>query len=191
VERAFRLIVVAEGGDRYTNSPADPGGPTRFGVSWRAVRQRDHDRDGRLDFDINGDGVVDEKDIRVLTVEQARQLFLEDYWRGVQGDLWPAPIAIALADSAYNQGPRTAVALLQQALKDAGVAALNADGVIGPATQAVAGHLELHPELIRLVLVKFGARRLARYRKDPTAEEHFLGWAGRVLDLQAELLKEA
>ena len=56
-ERAFRLLLRAEGG--YVNDPNDAGGATNHGISLRAVRLRDVDRDGHLDFDLDRDGDVD------------------------------------------------------------------------------------------------------------------------------------
>lgn len=179
-ERAFRLIVSAEG-DEYSNHPKDPGGPTGAGgVSWRAVRLRDYDRDGKLDFDLDGDGVVTERDMRLVTLEHARQLFLEDYWRPAKCELFRDAIAIALADSAYNQGPRTAVALLQRALR------VGDDGIVGPRTVQAAARADL-PDL----LARWQAKRLDRYRRDPQADEFFEGWAWRAVRLTAELLRRS
>lgn len=175
-DEAFRQIVTAEG-TRYVDDPSDRGGPTKLGVSLRAVKLRDVDRDGALDFDLDHDGDVDEWDIRLVTTDVARRLFLEEYWNACRCDELPPVLAIAVADSAYNQGPRTAVALLQRAL------AVFPDGIVGPVTLAAARSAGSH------ALNRFLAHRLDRYRKAPSVESHFRGWALRVLRLHQRLFE--
>lgn len=174
---AFELIVLgSEGGAAFTNDSKDPGGPTRFGVSWRAVRLRDADFNGELDFDLDHDGDVDEWDIRQISLEMARDLFYTDYWVPSGGERLPPALAVATADAGYNQGPRTAVALLQRALK------VKADGIVGPVTVVAAQEAHIHE-----LLPTFGALRLDRYRSHPQVGEFFRGWARRVLWLQYQI----
>jgi lysozyme family protein len=176
--KAFRFILSFEKGT-FTNDPNDPGGPTKFGVSWRAVKLRDKDRDGKLDFDLNNDGVVDERDIRMLTEPDAWRLFIEDYWN-LGGDKTPYSLtdiarvlpqmAFIVADGAYNMGPRAAVAVMQTAL------GRKADGIPGPMTQTA---VRIHgmSGLSRVL-----AHRLDHYRDMSTADIYFVGWARRVVE---------
>lgn len=176
-ERAFRLLLNAEGG--YVDDPRDAGGPTKHGISLRAVRLRDVDRDGQLDFDLDRDGDVDAEDIKLATEAHARQLFLEDYWRKTNAEAFPDAIAIALADSAYLQGPRTAVALLQRAV------GVKDDGVVGEKTLAAVARRPVVD-----VLKDFAEQRLRRMWQAPSREAHFLGWSVRVMRLTADLVSE-
>jgi lysozyme family protein len=182
-DRAFSRIVLAEGGAAFSDHPHDPGGPTKWGVSWRAVRLRDADRDGRFDFDLDFDGDVDADDIRLIERHHAEQLFAEDYWGPAGCERWPAPVAIAVADAAYNQGPRTAVALLQRAI---GAASGRPDGIPGPRTRAAVEALGAAGRVPEL-LTRFAALRADRYRLHPRVDTFFRGWIARLIELDRAL----
>lgn len=81
-ERAFELVIGHEGG--YVNDPQDPGGETKFGISKRAYPTLD---------------------IKGLTIEQAREIYLRDYWFGAGCDkVADDAMAILMFDCAVNQG---------------------------------------------------------------------------------------
>lgn len=64
--------------------------------------------------------------------ERAVEIYRSDYWNAVSGDLLPPRLAVAVYDSAINEGTGTAIEILQTTL---GVAV---DGVLGPRTLAAA-----------------------------------------------------
>ena len=66
VRQIAQDIVAREGG--YVNDPADPGGPTKYGVTLGTLRA--------LARDVTVDGVVDVADVRALSVAQAVEIFL-------------------------------------------------------------------------------------------------------------------
>lgn len=169
-DKAFQFITKAEGG--YVNDPRDPGKATNWGVSWRAVRLRDADKDGSLDFDLDHDGDVDEWDIRLVTRSHAKLLFNEDYWRPCQCDAFPPPIALAVADAAYNQGPRTAIALLQKA------AGVKADGKVGPVTRGAVNSADQTRLLGTYLLL-----RAHRYVQHPEIKTYGKGWMNRLAEV--------
>jgi lysozyme family protein len=181
-DEAFLWVVIAEGG--FVNNPRDPGGPTNRGVSLRAVKLRDKDKDGRLDFDLDGDGDVDEWDIRMVTEEDAKRLYHEDYWTlGGAGRIHlldcyslPRRWGIAVFDAAVLQGPRTAVALMQKAV------GVKKDGILGPITlEQVRRTREAEG------LARFAAGRLERMRHHSEVDEFFSGWAWRITRLHQRL----
>jgi len=89
---AFQIVVGIEGG--YVNDPRDPGGETKWGISRRAYP----------DLDIAG-----------LTLEQAQQIYLRDFWDACGCDVLPWERALCLFDAAVNQGPGAARTLNLQA----------------------------------------------------------------------------
>ncbi len=119
-------IVAREGG--YVNDPDDPGGATKYGVTIGTLRG--------LGLDLTGDGVVDRRDVKRLSREQARDIFIEHYFRrpGI-GDL-PGPVQASVFDMYVNAGAN-AVRILQRLLVRMGFE-VSVDGVIGPQTIAAA-----------------------------------------------------
>lgn len=87
-DAAFDVVVGIEGG--YVNDPHDPGQETKFGISKRSYPQID---------------------IANLTLDQAKALYLRDYWHLCKCDEMPQDLALAVFDAAVNQGPGTALKL--------------------------------------------------------------------------------
>jgi lysozyme family protein len=149
LDKALRFVLDAEGGDRITNDPADPGGLTKFGISKRAYPALD---------------------IAALTEGDAAAIYVRDYWDKCHCSELPNPVAIIVFDAAVNQGVSAATKMLQEAI------GTTPDGVIGLRTLegAWAKGDALLPELVarralayaRLPTVgRFGLgwfRRLAR-----------------------------
>ena len=77
--KGFILIVGLEGG--YSNDPNDPGGETKFGIS------------KRYNPDV---------DVKNLTLEGAKQIYLERYWIPAGCDDVPYPMDICLFDGFVN-----------------------------------------------------------------------------------------
>ncbi len=156
-----------EGG--LVNHPSDPGGITKYGISFRwiqdLVRQAREEcllrhntcdgcaRKGKTDcpalepYDFDMDGDVDADDIRACTKAQAAQLLKKHFWDKGYCTSFALPIAITLYDSAVNMGLPRAARLLQEALNLVAEAHLNTykgiaeDGIIGIKTRALARDL--------------------------------------------------
>ena len=105
-DRAFQLTVGLEGG--YSNNPADPGLETKYGISKRSYPA---------------------VDIKSLTLDQAKAIYQRDYWQPANCDRMPERIGHLVFDCAVHHGVKTAIKLLQRALKVAD------DGEFGPVTR--------------------------------------------------------
>lgn len=119
-------IVAREGG--YVNDPDDPGGPTNRGVTLRTLQ--------RLGQDLDGDGAVTSGDLKRLSHEQAREIFITHYFHRPKIDALPECLQASVFDMYVNAGA-SAVRILQQLLTRMRLPCV-ADGVIGPQTVAAA-----------------------------------------------------
>lgn len=156
-DRALAFVLEHEGG--YVNDPADPGGETNLGISRRAYP---------------------EEDIKGMTKARAAEIYRADYWRPARCEALPAPLALAVFDSAVNMGVAAAAQLLQRAI------GAEVDGLIGPNTLARAEEADPRQAATDLL-----AWRLARYARLDTSPTYMRGWSRRVLALQARLSETA
>jgi lysozyme family protein len=126
VDEIAQAIIAREGG--YVNDKDDPGGATKYGVTIGTLR--------RLGIDLTGDGAVSVADVKALSREQAKDIFLKEYYdRPRIGEL-PEALRAPVFDMSVNAG-KASVEILQRLLTEMGFA-VEADGVIGPKTIAAA-----------------------------------------------------
>ena len=143
---AFDRLIGHEGG--YVNNPEDPGGETNWGISKRSYPNID---------------------IKNLTRDGAKAIYLRDFWNRIKGDKLYDGVAYQLFDFAVNSGIETAVRYFQRAI---GVAD---DGHWGPLSQAAADAMS---ETDSLMLIN--AERLdfmTRLSNWPNASK---GWSRRI-----------
>jgi len=137
-QRCIAFVIKEEGG--FVNDPNDPGGATKFGVSIRAHR----DDIGDLDRD----GDIDAADVQLVSIEQAIEIYHDEYWQAIRGEELFDSLAVLLLDTAVNCGKVTAIKLLQRSV------GVSDDGVFGPVTMANVPTLDrwLLPEaVLRLI----------------------------------------
>ena len=144
--RCINLILAEEGG--LSNHPADPGRLTKYGISQRSYPTLD---------------------IANLTLDDAKALYRRDYWQPIHGDQLQDGLDLLMLDCAINQGPVTAIKLLQRALR------IQDDGIIGPATLSYSAAAT--PDL----LDAFAAERALRYELNPNEATFGRGWYRRLL----------
>lgn len=180
----------------------DRGGATFSGIALATVVRLDADGDGRLDFDLDHDGDVDEADIALLKdhPEKIESFYRERYWIPSRAPELPWPWPLYLLDGAVNHGVQAAVFMAQKAV------GAKADGIIGPATlRAIAaagvyqqqGYLiersSLYLRLTLREMVETATREgqllygaLQEYRKGTRKPLLYAGWQRRLFELQAE-----
>lgn len=112
-------VIQLEGG--YVNHPNDRGGETKYGIAKKFYPN---------------------EDIKNLTKERAKEIYMEDYVKPCKADLLPPALQYAHFDTAANMGVHGAAIVLQEA------AGVNADGVIGPKTLAASSKLSLERYLL-------------------------------------------
>ncbi len=110
-EDAYTILSPIEG--FYSNDPDDPGGETKYGIS---KRQYPH------------------LDIKNLTPERAKSIYLSDYWFKFKcNEIVNQTLAVKLFLAVVNINANRAIKLLQRACNNLG-AELVLDGVIGSKT---------------------------------------------------------
>jgi lysozyme family protein len=172
-------IIAREGG--LNNVDGDRGGITNHGVSLRYARGKG------LMMDLNHDGVVDEKDIMLVTPDKAIELFVEDFFERPGFGKLPLVIHPAMFDMAVNFGAGGAGMVLQAALNTLGFGPLRVDGEAGPQTQTAAAKAAatsastLVNGLVEARILRF--RRIAS--ADPGQRKFLAGWIARANEFRA------
>ena len=146
-ETAIAFVLNEEGG--YTNDPKDPGGETNFGISKRAHPQ---------------------VDIKDLTLEEAKSIYRYLYWDTCRCESLPSKLALAVFDSAVNQGVSAAIKMLQAA-----VGAIQ-DGIIGPVTIERANYADVNS-----IIARFMTERVMRYTLSTSFPMYGRGWISRTM----------
>jgi lysozyme family protein len=144
-DTAIERALSHEGG--YVNDPRDPGGETQWGISKRSYPQLN---------------------IRALTRDDAKQIYLRDFWRPVVATVADPALQYQLLDAAINHGVGNAVRFLQRAI---GVAD---DGHWGPVSHGALARMDAHDAHLL-----FLAERFEFWAKLRTFDVHGRGWTRR------------
>ena len=155
--KAVAQILASEGG--YVNNPADPGGETNFGITWPVLKQA-----------ISLGLLPAATTIKTLTVDQAKIIYEELFWKPIKGDTLPITMALYVFDSAVNQGITPAVKMLQRALD------VPQDGVLGSATMSAISKIRpWHTD-------RFMAYRAMRYTSTKNFDKFGEDWLIRLFE---------
>jgi lysozyme family protein len=154
-----------EGG--YTNHPADPGGPTNFGITIYDYRK--YVKPGAT-----------AADVRRMTVEEAKSIYRAKYWDAQRCDELPAGVDYAVFDYGVNSGIGRSKKVLQR------VVGVTADGVLGPQTMRAVGRSD--PKTVIVAICDERLRFLKRLRSWPVFGR---GWGRRAAQVKATALAMA
>lgn len=165
-EAAILRVLAHEGG--YTNHPADPGGPTNWGITIYDARR----------YWKRG---VRAADVRAMPREIALAIYKTKYWDVLRGDDLPAGIDYVVFDYGVNSGVGRAAKVLRRALaiRDGGDGVT--DDVIAAARRADSKNL----------IQAICAERLAFLRSLKTWAVFGAGWGRRVVNVRAAALAMA
>jgi lysozyme family protein len=150
----IKFVLDAEGG--YTNDPVDPGGETNFGI------------DKRSHPDV---------DIKNLTVEQAKEIYWNEYWLKFSCDRFEKPVGEVYFDCCVNTGAKQSNKFLQRAV------GTEADGIIGPKT--VSRLVVENPDVLANAMIGQRQKFYENLAESKPALKKFLkGWTNRNLNLR-------
>lgn len=147
------LVMKAEGAGQshnptgYADITGDPGGVTNWGISQRAWLG--------MKFKLPYAGFPDT--VKNFRREHAVTVYQNEYYLPVHGDSLPKGVAYVVFDAAVNQGPRTAVQILQRAL------GVLDDGIWGSKTE---GAVRLAARDVPKLVEDCCWQRLLEYAKD-------------------------
>lgn len=167
------FILSHEGG--YVNHPMDKGGPTNKGVTLGTWKKY-----GR---DINGDGIIDENDLKLISDDDAIKIMKRNYWDAVHADdIESQSVANLLVDWVWGSGTKQSIPIVQE------MVGAKADGIIGPQTIAA-----INAQDSKEFFDKLHARRHLYFNRivenNPDQETFLNGWRRRLDSIQFESLK--
>ena len=108
-------------------------------------------------------------DIANITLEQAKEIYFNDWWLKLKMDCWPNVMKYQMFDAAFNHGTGRANQFLQFAAR------VKDDGVIGPKTITAVNMTDPNDLVLR-----FLAKRLRYFTEVKTWAEFSKGWSLRV-----------
>jgi lysozyme family protein len=153
--------IIRREGSKYTNHPADRGGPTKYGITLETLRRATNPH-------------ATANDVASLTEQQARAIYADLYVRPFE---WidDEPLRELMVDCAVQHGVGRAVKFLQAAV------GATVDGVAGEKTQAA---YRFRPRVI--VYRRVLAERIKFYgdiiTHDPSQAVFAAGWMRRVAE---------
>jgi lysozyme family protein len=159
-DAALGRLLVHEGG--YTNHPADPGGPTNFGITIYDYRK--YVKPGAT-----------ATDVKAMSLAEAKAIYRAKYWDAQRCDDLPAGVNDAVFDYGVNSGIGRSGKVLRRCLKLADNTSAVSDMVIAAARQADA----------KVLVTAICDERLRFLKSLRTWPVFGKGWGQRVAEVKA------
>lgn len=168
-DEAFEIINrhVAEWEGGVSDDAGDPGGLTKYGICLEFLK------DLGDEGDLNEDGVVNRKDVMVVTHQRATELFKKHFWEDPGVERFPPHVAMVFYDSAVNSGVGQTNKLLQRAL------GVDDDGDVGPETLSASESCDDQATAARMCDYREKFYRTLAARR-PALGKFLKGWLNRV-----------
>lgn len=108
-------------------------------------------------------------DIANITLEQAKEIYYNDWWLKLKMERWPNVMKYQMFDAAFNHGTGRANQFIQFAVR------VKDDGIIGPKTVTAVNMTDPND-----IVMRFLAKRLRYFTEVKTWSEFSKGWTLRV-----------
>jgi len=165
-DAALARLLAHEGG--YTNHPADPGGPTNFGITIYDYRK--YVKPG-----------ASAADVKAMKLDEAKAIYRTKYWAAQRCDELPAGVDYAVFDYGVNSGIGRSGKVLRRYLKFADNTSAVTDAVIAAAAAADA----------KALIAAICDERLRFLQGLRTWNVFGKGWGARVAEVKAYALQLA
>ena len=149
----IKKVIDREGG--YVNDPDDPGGETKYGISKKAYPN---------------------VEIENLTVDDAVELYKNDYWLPAKIERLPDKLQGQYFDMVVNQGIAKSAKILQRACNGKNKDKIKVDGKVGPNT--IKATVKLEPDRLRAYRIMEYARLAMTL---PKLDKYYYGWVKRAM----------
>jgi|TARA_R110000824_G_scaffold21078_6_gene78859 lysozyme family protein len=168
VDKTLDFVIDNFEGTKFVDHPDDRGGPTKFGITKKALSK------------MRGRAVRND-DIHKLTRVEAKSIYVSDYVEPVwAGKMSYGPLRLAVVDWSIHSGAKRVVKAIQEIVE------VTTDGIMGPITwAAISGH-EPRSMFLRVMAARtvFLSRLVAR---DNSQVVFLYGWGRRL----AKILESA
>ena len=165
-DEAMRAVFAHEGG--YSDDAADPGGPTKYGITIGDVRLYLNPR-------------ATASDVKTLSVAQAQDIYAKHYAAPLRYDELPAGVDYAVLDYGINSGIARASRVLRRCLAVSDDSSAITEPIIAAARATDA----------RVLIVAICDERLRFLRALRTWPTFGKGWERRVTDVKSAALSMA
>lgn len=167
-DQIMETVLEREGG--YVNNPLDKGGPTKFGITHKALAAW------------RGTASVTPAEVEALTVAEAVTIYRHRFWGEIRGDNLPQPVDFVVMDGAVNHGVGTMVGFLQVA-----VGAANTGKLTDQDVATIAMKTDSPTKAVDLAIALAEARK-QRYLAHEDAPHFINGWRNRLNAVMAAAL---